>query len=154
MTGVPSERPEPSTTAAVSAEVQQRRWSTEGFLRAWEAGAFDDARVEVVDVWVRPPAAEPQRSAAARTAVWDPADVLLVVEVGDERLQADLTTRAGLHAAAGAAHWTVSRDGVHEHTGPTALGCRGTVEHWPGDHLAVPCAEASLDVAALVGADG
>ena len=28
-------------------------WSTTGFLRAWEAGAFDDARVEMVDgeVW-------------------------------------------------------------------------------------------------------
>ena len=184
----------------MSAEVQQHRWSTEGFLRAWEAGAFDDARVEMVDdevwpvsigdwhggttmrvarslpnasyevtgaslvlrssvvdpdVWVRPAAAEPQRFASPRMAVWDPADVLLVVEVSDETLQADLTTKARLHAAAGfAVYWVVSRDGVHEHTGPTALGYRSTVKHWPGDQITVPYAEASLDVAALVGADG
>ena len=37
----------------MTAEAQQHRWSTEGFLRAWEAGAFDDARVEMVEgeVW-------------------------------------------------------------------------------------------------------
>ncbi len=184
----------------MSAEVQQHRWSTEGFLRAWEAGAFDGARVEMVDrevwpvsigswhgrttarvvrslpnsshevtteslvlrssvvdpdAWVRPASAEPQRYASSRMAVWDPADVLLVVEVGDEALRADLTTKARLYAAAGfAVYWVVSRDGVHEHTGPTALGYRSTRKHWPGDQLEVPCASAALDVAALVGAHG
>ena len=178
--------------------MQQHRWSTEGFLRAWEAGAFGDARVEMVDgevwpvsigswhgtttmrlarslpnssyevtseslvlpssvvdpdAWVRRVSAEPQRSASARMAVWDAADVLLVVEVGDETLQADLTTKARLYASAGfAVYWVVSRDGVHEHTGPTALGYRSTQKHWPGDQLQVPYAPVTLDVAALVGA--
>lgn len=169
-------------------------------MRAWEAGAFDDARVEMVDgevwpvsigswhgtttmrlarslpnssyevtseslvlrssivdpdVWVRPGGAEPHRHASSRMAVWDPADVLLVVEVGDETLQADLSTKARLYAAAGfAVYWVVSRDGVHEHTGPTALGYRSTVKHWPGDQLQVPYASTALAVAALVGAHG
>lgn len=37
----------------MTAGAQQHRWSTEGFLRAWEAGGFDGARVEMVDgeVW-------------------------------------------------------------------------------------------------------
>ena len=183
----------------MSAEVQQHRWSTEGFLRAWEAGAFDDARVEMVDgevwpvstgswhgtttmrvarslpnssyevtseslvlrssvvdpdVWVRPAGAAPRRSASPRMAVWDPADVLLVVEVSDETLTADLTTRARLYAAAGfAVYWVVSREGVHEHTGPAALGYRSARKYWPGDQLPVPYGGAALDVAALVGAD-
>ena len=185
--------------AGVSAQPQHHRWSTEGFLRAWEAGAFDDARVEMVDgevwpvsigdwhgdvtmgvgralpngsvkvtsqslvlatsvvdpdVWVRPSGSRPRSMASRRMAVWDPADVLLVVEVGDETLAADLTVKARLYAAAGfAVYWVVGRDAVHEHTGPTPFGYRTVRQHWPGDRLAVPYTDQVLDVAALIGTD-
>ncbi len=181
----------------MTADVQQHRWSTEGFLRAWEVGAFDDARVEMVDgelwpasigswhgdstgrvtralpngsvmvstqslvlstsvpdpdVWVRPAAAQPQRMASARMAVWDPADVLLVVEVSDETLQADLTTKARLYAAAGfAVYWVLGPDAIHEHTAPTKFGYRDIRQLWPGDQLRVPYADVTLDVGALLG---
>ena len=148
----------------------QHRWTTEGYLRAWEAGAFDDVRIEMVDgdlwpvavgnwhgdttgrvtrslpngsvtvssqslvlgssvvdpdVWVRPVTARPHRMASRRMAVWEPDDVLLVVEVSDETLHADLTTKARIYAAAGfAAYWVLARDAVHEHTDPTAFGYR------------------------------
>ena len=185
--------------AQVGAEPQHHRWSTAGFLRAWEAGGFDDARVEMVDgvlwsvsigrwhgkatmrvaralpngsvdvtseslvlaasvvdpdVWVSPANAEPRAMASRRMAVWDPADVLLVVEVSDETLTADLTVKARLYAAAGfAVYWVVGRDAVHEHTDPTPFGYRTVRQHWPGDRLPVPYAEQSLDVAALIGAE-
>jgi len=182
----------------VTVDVQQHRWSTEGFLRAWEAGGFDDARVEMVDgevwsvsigswhgdtsvqlarllpndrfavtghslvlatsvvdpdLWVRPAEARPERMASRRMAVWDPADVLLVAEVSDETLQGDLTTKARLYGASGfAVYWVVSREGVHEHTGPTAFGYRSIRRFWPGDRLPVPyAAETTLDVGQLVG---
>lgn len=176
----------------VTAEVLPYRWGTGGFLRAWEAGAFDDVRVEMVDgevwpvsagtwhgrttarviralpdggaevtteslvlatsvvdpdVWVRRTAAEPVRQASARLPVWDPADVLLVVEVGDEALQADLTVKARLYAAAGfAVYWVVSRDGVHVHTDPTGLGYRTVRQHRPGDRVPVPYGPAGATV--------
>ena len=80
--------------------------------------------------------------------------MLLVVEVGDETLAADLTVKVRLYAAAGfATYWVVGRDAVHEHTGPTPFGYRTVRQHWPGDRLAVPYAEQSLDVGALIGAD-
>ncbi len=178
---------------------QQHRWSTDGFLRAWEAGAFDDSRVEMVegqvwpvsigswhgrttgrvvrslsnsayeitseslvlsssvvdpDLWVREAAATPQRMASRRMALWFPADVLLVVEVGDETLHADLTTKARLYGAHGfARYWVIGPDAVHEHTGPTRFGYRTVRQYWPGDELPVPYAGTSLDVAALLGVD-
>lgn len=84
-------------------------------------------------------------------AVWDPADVLLVVEVDDETVRADLTTKARLYGAAGfAVYWVVTREGVHEHTGPTPFGYRVIRRYWPGDRLAVPYGDVAVDVAALV----
>lgn len=185
--------------ADVDVEPQHHRWSAQGFLRAWEVDAFDDARVEMVDgalwsvsvgawhgrtamrvaralpgdsvtltcqslvlatsvvdpdVWVRPLGAQPRSMASRRMAVWDPADVLLVVEVSDETLTADLTVKAPLYAAAGfATYRVVGRDAVHEHTDPTPFGYRTVRQHWPGDRLPVPYADQSLDVAALIGAD-
>lgn len=93
------------------------------------------------DVWVRRTAAEPVRQASARLSVWDPADVLLVVKVGDEALQADLTVKARLYAAAGfAVYWVVSRDGVHVHTDPTGLGYRTVRQHRPATGSRSPTA--------------
>lgn len=191
--------PSGRTVGQVTAELQQHRWSTEGFLRAWEAGGFDDARVEMVDgevwpvsigswhgdttgratrslpnsayevtmsslvlatsvvdpdVWVHRADAQPLRMASRRMAVWDPADVLLVVEVGDETLDADLSTKARLYGAAGfAVYWVVGREGVHEHTGPTPFGYRTVRRYWPGDSLPVPYADALIDVGALISAE-
>lgn len=182
----------------VTAELEQYRFSTEGFLCAWEAGAFDDARVELVDgevwpvsigdwhgmttgrvarrlpnaafevtmsslvmatsvtdpdVWVHRAEAQPQRMASRRMGVWDPADVLLVVEVGDETLQADLTIKARLYGVAGfAVYWVVGRDAVHVHTGPSSVGYQNVQRYGLGDMLPVPYAEAELDVTELLGA--
>ena len=182
----------------MTAEAQQHRWSTEGFLRAWEAGAFDDARVEMVegevwpvsigtwhgdttvevtlalprdgvkistqslvlptsvvdpDLWVRPADAEPARMASRRLAAWGASDVLLIVEVSDETLQADLTDKARTYSAAGfPVYWVVSREVVHEHTDPTLFGYRSVRRYWPGDRLPVPYADGVVDVGAVVGA--
>ncbi len=184
----------------MSVELQQHHWSTEGFLRAWEAGGFDDARVEMVDgevwpvsigdwhgdtnglafrllpnsafrvtsqslvmptsvtdpdLWVRRADAQPQRMASRRMAVWDPADVLLVVEVSDETLAGDLTTKARVYGAAGfAVYWVIEREGVHVHTDPSPFGYRTVHRYWPGDRLPVPYVDAEIDVTALVGPAG
>ena len=183
----------------MTAEALQHRWSTEGFLRAWEAGAFDGARVEMVDgevvpvsigswhgdttmkvgrllpnatsqvtasslvlassvvdpdLWVRPAAATPSRMASRRMAVWEPADVLLVVEVEDETLVDDLTRKARLYGAAGfSTYWVLARDAVHEHTGPSPFGYRTVQRYWPGDRVPVPYADAVLDVSSLLGVE-
>ena len=71
------------------------------------------------DLWVQRPGARPVGTVSPRLARWDPEDVLLVVEVSDESVQADLTIKAHLYGAAGyARYWVVTRDGLHEHTGP------------------------------------
>ena len=71
------------------------------------------------DVWVLRPGAQPVEQVPPRLPRWDAADVLLVVEVSDETVQADLTTKAQLYARAGyACYWVVTREGVHEHTDP------------------------------------
>ena len=177
----------------------EHRWSTEGFLRAWEAGGFDDARVEMVegeiwpvsigrwhgratgrisrllpiaafevtteslvlagsvvdpDLWVCRADAEPARMASRRMAVWGPADVALVVEVSDETLAADLTTKARAYGAAGfPTYWVIAREGVHVHTDPSPFGYRSVRRYWPGEQVPVPYAEATLDVSELIGTD-
>jgi hypothetical protein len=171
------------------------RWSREGFVRAWEAGAFD-ARVEYVegevvpvvigdwhglvtasivarlrhptvtvtqstlpaagslpdpDCWVRRRGAEPVGRVAPRLPEWNPDDVLLVVEISDETVTFDLTTKARLYGSAGCAtYWVVTRQAVYVHTEPTPDGYRHRTELRPGDLVRAPYLDADLPVEALI----
>ena len=159
------------------------RWDVDSFARAWEAGAFDGHRVELVDgevwsvgigdwhglvppllvlalqrqgrlrqsslpsddslpdpdLWVGRHDARPRRMVSERISSWDADDVLLVVEVGDETLAADLSTKAALYARSGyARYWVVSRRGVHEHTSPSPEGYRQVRLHVRGERVPLP----------------
>lgn len=171
------------------------RWSREGYLRAWEAGAFE-GRVEYVDgevipvvigswhgrvtmrlgrllpdeqaeitaatlpaagslpdpdCWVLRAGASPVGQITERVAEWRPEDVLLVVEVSDETVALDLTTKAGLYGAAGyGTYWVVTPEAVYVHTDPTPEGYRVRTELRIGDHVVVPYAEGVLSVEELI----
>src|SRR5262245_27168173 len=69
------------------------------------------------DCWVRRAGAEPVGAVGTRMQVWDPADVLLVVEVSDETMLADLEIKARLYGRAGyPVYWVVTPDVIYEHT--------------------------------------
>lgn len=107
------------------------------------------------DCWVRPAGAPPTSALSSRVSGWRASDVLLVVEVADETLAADLGIKARLYAAAGyAVYWVVTRDGIVEHTEPH-LGGYATVRTFPSDG-AVPLRYAgiSLSVADLIAPGG
>lgn len=103
------------------------------------------------DCWVRAAAAAPADALTPRLSTWRPEDVLLVVEVADETVEADLGVKARLYAAAGyPVYWVVTRDGVVEHTQPALLGY-GTVRTFGrDDDLPVRHAGTSLRVGELV----
>ena len=104
------------------------------------------------DCWVRRTAARAVGRVGSRLSAWDPADVLLVVEVSDETLTADLTTKARIYGAAGwPTYWVVSPEAVYEHTGPTPSGYRTRVEHRRGERVALPFTGTDLAVDDLLG---
>lgn len=91
------------------------------------------------DVWVRPAAATETDWLSQKVSRWDPADVLLVVEVSDATVQADLTTKATLYGAAGfAVYWVLTREGLHVHTGPDADGYRTVTRYRPDERVRLP----------------
>jgi len=91
------------------------------------------------DVWVRRPGAEPLGNLSPRLSRWAPQDVLLVVEVSDESLEQDLGVKADLYARTGyPRYWVVARDGVHEHTDPTATGYGRVRRLGPGASVDLP----------------
>ena len=91
------------------------------------------------DVWVLRSGARPVGAVTARLSRWAPSDVLLVVEVSDETVAADLGVKARLYGAAGyARYWVVTRDGVHEHTGPRPDGYAHVRLAGPGDDVVLP----------------
>jgi Uma2 family endonuclease len=99
------------------------------------------------DCWVAPAGAEPVGRVGARLAVWRPADMLLVVEVGDEAVEQDLTVKARVYAQAGfAVYWVVTRDGIYEHTDPVGDGYRLRTHHRPGERIPVRYAGTDLAV--------
>lgn len=171
------------------------RFTLEGFLRAWEAGVFDE-RVEMVDgevwpvpigdwhgtatgrvvrnlpnsayevtlsslassgsvpdpdCWVRPVGAQPAAQLSPRLSAWSVDDVLLVVEVGDETLDFDLTTKASLYGRSGyGCYWVVSRRGIYEHTGPHDFGYAKAELYPPGARIPVRYAGIDLAVSDLL----
>lgn len=98
------------------------------------------------DCWVRAPDAQPVGRLGARLPRWDPADVLLVVEVADETLAQDLGTKAGVYGRAGfAVYWAATREGIVEHTEPTPHGYRTRITYRPGE--TIPVRYAGLELA-------
>ena len=106
------------------------------------------------DCWVRRAEAEPVGTVGSRLEVWDPADVLLVVEVSDETMLADLEIKAGLYGRAGyPVYWVVTRDAIYEHTTPTTRGYHTRNEYRLGEQIPLAYAGTELPVADLLGHD-
>lgn len=100
------------------------------------------------DCWVLRSGAKPAEQLSRRMSRWDPADVLLVVEVSDETRVHDLGRKVAIYGDAGfAAYWSVTRDGVFAHTEPVRGGYRLRLFHPTGTSLPVPYApDVVLDV--------
>lgn len=98
------------------------------------------------DGWVLRAGAEPVGEIGRDLHRWDPADVLLVVEVADEFLLADLELKARLYGQAGyPVTWVVTRDSVFEHTEPREHGYTNRRTYGRGER--VPIAYAGTDIA-------
>ena len=103
------------------------------------------------DCWVRRADAIPIGTIGSRLSVWDPADVLLVVEVSDETVIHDLNVKTRLYGSAGyPVYWVVTQDRIFEHTGPTPSGYRTRVEYAPGERIPVAYADVDLAVEDLL----
>ena len=91
---------------------------------------------------------------SVRVSRWAPADVLLVVEVSDETVLADLDLKRRLYGAAGyAVYWVITRNAVFEHTEPDGEGYRTLVRHRRGDELRLPYADTTVPVDTIVAED-
>ena len=110
------------------------------------------------DCWVRRPGAEPVGTVGTvgtKLSVWSPQDVLLVIEVSDETLMADLTTKARIYGTAGwPVYWVVSPEAVYVHSEPHADGYGLRREYRAGDQLPVTFADAEIAVDDLIGSAG
>lgn len=104
------------------------------------------------DCWVLRDGAKPVGTVGNRIDVWDPADVLLVVEISDQSMLADLQIKARLYGRAGyPVYWVVTEDVIYEHTNPTPEGYRNRAEHRRGDLIPIGYAGTELAVADLLG---
>lgn len=103
------------------------------------------------DVWVRRPGASPAGAISARLDAWHPADVLLVVEVSDETLLADLNIKVRVYGEAGfPVYWVVTRDGIYEHVDPGPAGYGGRVLYRKGARIPIGFAGTDLSVDELL----
>jgi hypothetical protein len=103
------------------------------------------------DCWVLRSGAEPMASIGSRLSVWAPSDVLLVVEVSDETVTADLGVKARLYGRAGyPVYWVLTHDAVYEHTAPSPSGYRTRREYRTGDRIPVRYTDTELAVDDLV----
>ena len=81
--------------------------------------------------------------------------MLLVVEVSDESIMADLATKARIYGAAGyPRYWVVTDEAVFEHTEPTPAGYRHRVEYRSGERVPLPYADTEIGVDELIGPEG
>jgi hypothetical protein len=103
------------------------------------------------DCWVRRADAEPAGEVSPRVQIWDPADVLLVVEVSDETMLADLGIKAKLYGRAGyAVYWVVTPDAIYEHTQPTRHGYEVRREYRSGSEISLEYAHRVIAVGQLI----
>ena len=174
-------------------------WSARQYALAWESGAFDGERVELLegeivrmvpvapwhaattprlirslpddgvvfyqgtlpsgpssvpdpDLFVVRAGAQPAVELGQRLVGWNPADVVLVVEVSDSSLRTDLTTKSEVYAAAGyPTYWVVSRDAITVFTDPGPRGYATRGEYLPQEQVPVPYGDLEIDVARLLG---
>jgi Uma2 family endonuclease len=99
------------------------------------------------DCWVRRADAVPVGAVGTRLSRWDPADILLVVEVSDETVIHDLNVKTRLYGSAGyPVYWVITQDRIFEYTGPTPSGYRTRVEYARGDRIPVGYARTDLAV--------
>lgn len=104
------------------------------------------------DCWVRRREARARGQLGQRLSLWRPDDVLLVVEVSDDSLFADLTVKARVYGSAGyPVFWVVSPEKVYVHTEPIPGGYAQRAEFLFGDDVPVPYADVELAVDALLG---
>ena len=103
------------------------------------------------DCWVRRADASPIGTVGSRLSVWEPSDVLLVVEVADETLIQDLNVKAKLYGQAGyPVYWVVTHEAIYEHTGPISTGYRTRVGHLRGERIPVPYMGTDLAIDDLI----
>jgi Uma2 family endonuclease len=103
------------------------------------------------DCWVRRADAEPAGRVGSRLSIWNPTDVLLVVEVADETTIQDLNVKAKLYGEAGyPVYWVVTQEAIYEHTGPMSTGYRTRVEYRRGDSVPVSYANGNVTVDDLI----
>lgn len=106
------------------------------------------------DCWIQRAGAKPIATLGSRLEVWDPADVLLVVEVSDDSVLTDLNTKARLYGRSGyPAYWVVTHDAIYEHTSPSPEGYRTRNEYRRGERIPVAYAGANVAVSDLLGAE-
>lgn len=104
------------------------------------------------DCWVLRAGAEPIGSVGRTMSVWQPEDVLLVVEVSDETVMADLTTKARIYGSAGwPVYWVITQDVIYEHTEPKGGGYASRREYGRGEQIPVRHAGTDLAVQDLLG---
>jgi hypothetical protein len=105
------------------------------------------------DCWVRREGAEPTGKVGSKLSTWDPTDVLLVVEISDETVLADLEIKARLYGSAGyPTYWVVTRDAIYEHTEPLPVGYRRRIEYHAGERIPLRYADVELPVDELIAA--
>lgn len=96
--------------------------------------------------------AKPAGEVGRRLSRWNATDVLLVVEVSDETVLADLTTKARIYGSAGyPVYWVVTADVIYEHTEPVDGGYRQRRECRRGDRLPVTYAGTAIFVEGVFG---
>lgn len=104
------------------------------------------------DCWVRRVHAEPAGKVGGKVSTWRPQDVLLVVEVSDETMLADLTTKAQIYGSAGwAVYWVVTPEAIYVHTEPHPAGYANRHEFRPGERVPLPYAKDEVSVDDLLG---
>jgi hypothetical protein len=104
------------------------------------------------DCWVRRQDAEPAGHLGTRLSLWRPDDVLLVVEISDDTVVADLSIKSRIYGSAGyLVYWVVTEDVIYQHTEPTPTGYRKRVEYRRGDRLPIVYAGTDVAVGDLLG---
>jgi len=104
------------------------------------------------DCWVRRGDASPTGRLGQRLDSWRATDVLLVVEVSDETILADLNIKARLYGSAGySVYWVVTEELVYEHTEPNHTGYANVRKYGRGERIPVRYASSDLAVEDLIG---
>jgi hypothetical protein len=105
----------------------------------------------VPNCWVRPRYAQPLAPLGRKLSTWDPADVLLVVEVAEANVMRDLETKARVYGTAGwPVYWVVTPTVVYEHTGPNDRGYGTRIEYRSGEQIPLRYANTELSVDDLI----